>query len=164
MNIFVLDNDPKIAAQYHVDKHVVKMVTESAQLLCFAYYYTDWPMSIGVPYSLTHKNHPCSVWVRESKENWLWTLSLGLSLYQEYRFRYGDKQHDGGKVLIWCYENMITLPSKGITARPLCMPDEYKSSDVVDSYRKYYIGEKSKLFKWKNREVPFWINSEETNQ
>lgn len=33
MNIFFLDKDPKICAQYHCDKHVVKMIVELAQLL-----------------------------------------------------------------------------------------------------------------------------------
>ncbi len=34
MNIFVLDLNPALAAQYQADKHIVKMVLESAQLLC----------------------------------------------------------------------------------------------------------------------------------
>lgn len=155
MNIFVLDEDPVLAAQYHCDKHVVKMITESAQLLCGAYYYTDWEH--GVPYKLTHKNHPCAIWTRESKSNWLWLLLLGISLYDEYRFRYGDKVHAAGSVLLWCYENLIDLPSIGITARPLCMPEEYKHGTIVDSYRSYYIGEKKDLFVWTNRDIPYWI-------
>ena len=33
MNIFYLDSDPIIAAQMQCDKHVVKMILESTQLL-----------------------------------------------------------------------------------------------------------------------------------
>lgn len=160
MNIFVLDENPVLAAQYHCDKHVVKMITESAQLLCSTYYYTD--EGKDVPYSLSHKNHPCSIWARESKENWLWLLSLGLCLYEEYRFRYGDRQHSAGKVLLWCYENQPTLKSKGITQRPLCMPDKYKfGRSAVLCYRRYYIGDKRKLFEWTKRDVPYWISRQE---
>ena len=36
MNIFVLHQDPDIAAQYHCDKHVNKMIVESAQMLSTA--------------------------------------------------------------------------------------------------------------------------------
>lgn len=34
MNIFVLHWLPQIAALYHCDKHVVKMILEYAQILC----------------------------------------------------------------------------------------------------------------------------------
>ena len=33
MNVFVLDDDPVVAAQLQCDKHVVKMIVESAQML-----------------------------------------------------------------------------------------------------------------------------------
>ena len=36
MNIFFLDEDPKYAAQMQCDKHVVKMVLETAQMLSTA--------------------------------------------------------------------------------------------------------------------------------
>ena len=36
MNIFVLDRSPQAAAQMQCDRHVVKMVLESAQMLCTA--------------------------------------------------------------------------------------------------------------------------------
>ena len=41
MNIFYLDRDPKIAAQLACDKHVVKMILESAQMLCTAHRVLD---------------------------------------------------------------------------------------------------------------------------
>ena len=36
MNIFVLDENPVIAAKMACDKHIVKMILESAQMLCTA--------------------------------------------------------------------------------------------------------------------------------
>ena len=41
MNIFYLDRDPKIAAQMMCDKHVVKMILESAQILSTAHRVLD---------------------------------------------------------------------------------------------------------------------------
>ena len=76
MNIFVLDTSPKLAAEYHCNKHVVKMIIETAQMLSTAHDYLETGIS-GL-YKPTHKNHPCSIWVRQSRENYLWTLDLGM--------------------------------------------------------------------------------------
>lgn len=38
MNLFYLDEDLDKAAQYHVDKHIVKMPLEAAQILCTTIY------------------------------------------------------------------------------------------------------------------------------
>ena len=58
MNIFILDKDPKTAAEYHCDKHVLKMILETAQMLCTAH----WETGGQAPYRATHKNHPCTKW------------------------------------------------------------------------------------------------------
>lgn len=63
MNIFVLDYNPKLAAQYHCDKHVVKMILESTQIVCSV----ANELGIETPYETTHYNHPCTVWARESR-------------------------------------------------------------------------------------------------
>ena len=34
MNLFYLDEDLDKCAEYHVDKHIVKMPLEAAQLMC----------------------------------------------------------------------------------------------------------------------------------
>ena len=39
MNIFYLDSDPVKAAQIQYNKHVVKMILESAQMLCTAHHH-----------------------------------------------------------------------------------------------------------------------------
>jgi hypothetical protein len=84
MNIFILDWDVKKCTQYHVDKHVVKMILETAQLLCGVHHVTDEvttkyrTSTDQVPYKLSHKNHPCAIWARKSLSNYLYLCELGL--------------------------------------------------------------------------------------
>lgn len=159
MNIFVLDYNPKKCAEYHVNSHVVKMVLETAQLLCGVHHTTDSQYT-DIPYKLSHKNHPCSIWARECIENYVWLCDLGLELCKEYTYRYG-KRHKSQDVIEWCLMNTPNLPDNGnITQFALAMPDEYKVSDVIESYRNYYIGAKSDFAKWKNRETPEWFKTE----
>lgn len=155
MNIFVLDTNPRLAAEYHCDKHVVKMITESAQLLCSAYWATG--QSIEPPYQLSHYNHPCAKWVRYSKENWDWLLMLGLYLYREYRYRYGNNIHKAGETLIWLYKNQPDLPSRGNTPFVLCMPEDCKQDDAVESYREYYRKYKTHILQYRRRKPPEWL-------
>jgi hypothetical protein len=152
MNIFVLDQDVRKCAEYHNDKHVVKMILETAQLLSSAFYFTN--QEEIPPYKLTHKNHPCSAWVRESLSNWLWTRDLGLALYEEYKYRY-NKVHKSGEVI----QNLPTpnLNDYGITKRPQAMPMEYQEIDPVMAYRNYYRKEKSSLLKYTKRSLPAWV-------
>jgi aspartate oxidase len=84
MNIFVLHKDTRKAAQMHCDKHVVKMILESAQMLSTAVRMNG----IDAGYKLTHRNHPCNIWVRESLSNWQWLKSLACELNTEWQFRY----------------------------------------------------------------------------
>ena len=158
MNIFVLDYDPKSCAQMHCDKHVVKMILETAQLLCGVHHMTDSQRMI--PYKLSHKNHPCAVWARQSLSNYLYLCELGLELGKEYTHRYG-KRHKSIDVIEWCIVNRPNIPDTDFTTPAMAMPDEYKTDSVVESYRNYYIGAKSDLASWKNREKPFWFRKKE---
>jgi len=155
MNIFVLDWDVKKCAMYHNDKHVVKMILETAQLLCGVHHMTESP-SENVPYKLSHKNHPCSIWARESMDNYLWLCELGMELCAEYTFRYG-KRHKSQQVIEWCIDNRPNIPEEGFTVPAKAMPDQYKVEDVVQSYRNYYLGEKKSFCNWKNRNTPSWF-------
>ena len=154
--------DVKKCAEYHCDKHVVKMVLETAQLLCSAHHVTDQvtnkyrPSNEQVPYKLAHKNHPCSIWTRKSLSNYLYLCELGLELCKEYTYRYG-KRHKSQEVIEWCLTNRPNITDSGITEPPKAMPDEYKVDDVVESYRNYYRGAKSGFAVWKNRETPDWF-------
>jgi hypothetical protein len=158
MNIFVLDKDPTLAAQYHCDKHVVKMVLESAQMLSATHTLLDGEQD-GL-YKLTHANHPCTKWVRESNNNYNWMYALFSALCAEYTFRYGKTHLCQTKFL-----NKFMSPPKNIsigykTIQPKAMPVEFQVSDVVQSYRNYYKGAKADIAKWKVREAPEWFKND----
>lgn len=155
MNIFVLDENPQIAAQMHNNKHVVKMILESAQLLCGVHHVTD--SQYLIPYKLSHKNHPCSIWARECIENYIWLCDLGVSLCEEYTYRYG-KRHKSQDVIEWCLVHTPNIPMNGdMTNFAMAMPDECKIDSAVDSYRLYYMTHKKSLADWKNRKKPDWF-------
>ena len=155
MNIFFLDWDVEKNAQYHCDKHVVKMVLETAQLLCGVHHMTVHDTA-HVPYKLSHKNHPCSIWARDSMSNYLYLCEIGLALCEEYTYRYG-KRHKSQEVIEWCLMNKPQIQDIGFTTPPKAMPDEYKTEDVIESYRKYYLGAKKTFLTWKERKVPEWV-------
>lgn len=151
MNIFVLDQHPETAAKMQHDKHVVKMVLESTQMLCSAFDVIHKP-----PYKRAYFNHPCTIWARTSEDNYRWLLLHGLSLAYEYKHRY-NKTHASQKVLGWCwnnYKSLIEFPQSGLTKHVTAMPDKYKEDDAVASYIKYYIGEKLTGAKYTNRVMP----------
>jgi len=151
MNIFYLDHNPKLCAQYHCNKHIVKLVIETCQILCT----THWVTGGEAPYKQTHINHPSTVWARESLSNYVWLCDLGMELCKEYTHRYG-KIHKTQKHIEWCMYNLPNIPDKGFTKIPQAMPDECKRECPIEGYRNYYVTHKSKFAKWKNREIPEW--------
>lgn len=159
MNIFVLDADPKIAAQFHCDKHVVKMILESAQILC-----TVINQKAGyqaTPYKTTHKNHPCVVWAGESLENATYVYTLAYYLNQEFikRFKPSTNHKSFQMLMDINMTGLIIshLENKGLTPFALAMPDYCKIGDAVDSYRLYYKLEKTHLLKYSSRNEPWWL-------
>jgi hypothetical protein len=152
MNIFYLDKDPTKCAQYHCDKHVVKMIVETAQLLCTSH----WVSGGEAPYRKTHLNHPSNVWVRESLSNYKWLCSLGIELCKEYTYRYG-KVHKTQQHIEWLCDNLPNIPDVGFTEIPQAMPGNCKMDNPIEGYRNYYIKEKSYMCKWKNRLTPAWF-------
>ena len=96
MNIFCLDKDPVKAAQMMCDKHIVKMLLESAQLMCTAHRELDVSCNImpnidKMLYKSTHKNHPSAKWVRESAYNYIWLYRHWVAMNDEYKLRYNKK-------------------------------------------------------------------------
>lgn len=164
MNIFVLDLDPVLAAQYQCDKHVVKMILESAQLLSTAHHELDSPLK-ELCYRPTHKNHPCAIWARTTLGNYNWLYEHFQALSDEYTRRYG-KVHktwrERGEVLFVHPNKIPYIPA---TQHPLCMPDQYKiyddvgDADVVGSYRNYYLNEKAYFAKWKLGAPEWWVEA-----
>lgn len=155
MNIFVLSENAVEAAMMQCDQHVVKMPLESAQLLCTAF-------EDGVaPYRWTHYRHPCGVWTRSSRENFLWLVTHALALADEYSFRYG-KEHKSREVIIWCQEHMdqLRFPVVELTPFAIAMPDQYKCGDAVASYRNFYLQDKSRFARWtRGRPAPDWYQN-----
>lgn len=179
MNIFYLHNDPKTCAEFHVDKHCVKMILEYAQLLSTAHRVLDgnestvlsasgrkkkvWALRDSrdsVLYSATHINHPSAVWVRKSAHNYTWLHSLLVELCKEYTHRYGKFHKVERDGLLWeLAKTPDNIYHDVFFSEPTpAMPDEYKvAGDSIQSYKNYYLGDKRRMFSWKNRSVPSWI-------
>ena len=135
MNIFYLDRDPTHAAQMQCDRHVVKMILETAQLLSTAHNEIDGEQ---VAYKSTHKNHPSAVWTRESVENYQWLYRHLMALGDTYTRRYG-KVHK----TIQSHSQALSEAPRGIayagfTDPPQCMYDWCKRLDTVEAYKAYY--------------------------
>jgi len=170
MNIFILDYDINKNAQFHCNKHIVKMPLELAQMISTTYHvleYTNLPDFIFSKAS--YINHPCTKWVRKNRNNFNYTCKLGLALYNEYQYRYNkpDKMQRVKQIFEYGLKHnpfpILNSCNKNITPFALAMPDKYKTNDVVESYRNYYLGEKEHLFKWTKRDIPHWITKGNNN-
>ena len=180
MNIFYLDPNTTKCAEYHVDRHCVKMIVEYAQLLSTAHRVLDgveyvdtsssrkikrWKLDSSyesILYKATHINHPSAIWVRQSYKNYMWLRSLLYRLCKEYTYRYGKVHKVESSGL---YEALSYAPiniKTGVFTEPTpAMPDIYKVvGDSVQSYINYYNGDKQRMFKWKNRDIPYFVKGE----
>jgi hypothetical protein len=187
MNIFYLHTDTKECAKQHLDKHVVKMILESAQLLSTAHRLLDGietPIEVrlydddGVTYksrkktiwllgdsrepilySATHRNHPSAIWARQSVENYNWLVDHFFALMAEYTHRYSKQHKCFGELSYMLQSPPKNLQEYDMTQMPSCMAEEYiVSADPITIYRNYYKQGKSHLHKWTNRDKPEWIN------
>ena len=176
MNVFVLDNDPVVAARQHCNVHVVKMIIESAQMLSTAHRMCDGlPSSSGktmqqyyvlpderenVLYKAVHKYHPCTVWTMETIQNYRWHWKLFDALCDEYTYRYG-KTHKTDKVLREeLYWGPANIADSDITKFPLAMKSnpECMFDDPVKSYRAFYQTKQDRFkMAWSKRKKPDWF-------
>ena len=156
MNIFVLSLDPREAAEYHCDKHVVKMILETAQLLYCSHWMLDPENLPPIAYKKTHPNHPCSIWIRESIENYRWLSELGIALCNEYTYRYG-KRHKTQDHLEWLYTHIPPLPMVERTQFRMAMPNEFKCEDPILAYHAYYLIAKERMLIFTKRPPPPFI-------
>jgi len=147
MNIFVLDLDPQVAAQMQCDKHVVKMVLETAQILSTVN---------GGPYKPTHSRHPCVLWAGSHEGNYRWLVAHGQALAQEYFERYG-KVHASARVIELLADPRTTLQT-GATPFVQCMPEEFRAQDPVEAYRAYYHSKEFAAWN-RGRAEPDWWRS-----
>ena len=148
MNIFFLHKHPVIAAQMQCDKHVVKMVLETAQMLSTA----ARAQGHDVGYKSAYPKHPMTLWVSQNADNFRWAWLHGMSLAKEYTNRY-DKIHKSQEILEQL-ENYATGDENHITEPPQCMPDQYKTDNYVTAHRNYYVGDKKRFAKYKNCKTP----------
>lgn len=164
MNVFVLDKNPELAAQYHINRHVVKMIVESAQVLstaCRLNGVNDLQL-----YKVTHKHHPCTIIATNNRDNYIWTLFLMKALCKEYTYRFG-KVHASERLIkpLTLYSTVIPQAEKIEFAQ--AMPCKYKRVSPVSAYRSYYqdckMYDKNNKYMgfWTRREIPAWITNNE---
>jgi len=182
LNIFYLSEDIEECAEFHIDRHVTKMILESAQLLCMALWsdklfgYTPRALTpeeyaelknvmraepsnmderTFVPYKASHHNSPCSIWLRSSIEHFYYLHVLANELQREAWYR-GYKTHKS----IGIINNLplpVSLPDKGFVPPYPAMPEELKSGDTLNDYRLFYMLDKAAIpATWRDREKPFW--------
>lgn len=160
MNIFFLHRLAPLAASAHCDKHVGKMLIESCQLLATAHH--ELGNGHAVTYKPTHANHPCAIWVRQSRLHYDYVLDLAIYLAREFYRRYG-KVHKSYTVL--CAE--LKLPPPALLKNkmlwidpPQAMPDEFKGPDAVAAYRSYYASKSNVMamvYYRGEQTMPHWL-------
>jgi hypothetical protein len=154
VNIFLLDEDIEKCAKYHCDKHVVKMILESAQILCSSSNLSG----LHTPYRSTHIKHPCVIWAMASIQNWNWLKKLTLELNKEFKYRFDRARDHKAYEVVACLKDP-ELPETGLTEHPQVMPDLYKTvGNPVQAYRNYYVGSKRMFATWKLRKTPKWYS------
>lgn len=175
MNLFYLDTNPVKCAQYHCDKHVVKMILETAQLLSTAHRVLDgeqyfklsknnrrlkyWRLNDNREdelYQVFGVNHPVSKWVRECSDNYIFAFNLFQELNKEYEYRY-DKKHKSKQLIGELAYMPINIEPGRMTTPSLAMPSIYYDEDPVKAYRNYYLGEKASFLNYTKREKPDWL-------
>ena len=180
MNIFILDENIDKCAEAHVDKHIVKMPLEAAQMLCTNHWINkhlghiprkleshEWQIIKeaktnavrAFPYLPTMYNHPCTIWARESLDNYEWLYCYAIALNEEYRYLYGKEHKSVHDVILNLPD--ITIPRLGLTPFAQAMPEELKGGDAVAAYRRFYHKDKATFAEWKFRGRPeWWLDSE----
>ena len=197
MNIFVLHPSPKKSARWHADKHVVKMLLESLQMLYSAHWVASYPSLLhhrsaiaisrvqknlplppalrylggGAPFQKknpgnrgfrpVHLHHPCTIWVRASKENYRWLCQLALCLAEEHRYRWPLNPVSSCEAhAIWLSNHIPALPSIPLTPFAIAMPPMYRRGDPIRSYRTFYSGSKQDrgiTNRYTKRNRPHWL-------
>jgi hypothetical protein len=171
MNLFILSLNLQECVEFMFDKHIAKIILEAIQMLCTTVRILDPDSEVHTKVKLyreAHKNHPVTVWMRTSLENYLWTLDLVDAMHQEWKYRYDHPQEKvHASYLLMTYLRTYApsadkFPVTGLTPFAQAMPDEYKHEDPIEAYRQYYQSpEKRRLASWKKRERPAWFKGTE---
>lgn len=182
MNIFILDSDVRESARAACDQHIVKMLTEHAQLICTI---LDG-MGFLVPMRATHKNHPCAVWLREDFANMVYLIMLNRAYGSEYRARFGDKQHAGLEKMETaireagieeirraygehgadksgrCIADLMNSPERYVTPPAQVVGENVPHvgkglTHAVEAYRRLYNGDKRAMLRYRHSAPPAWL-------
>jgi len=174
MNIFVTDECPYQSAKNLPDKLVVKLALEQAQMLATNFSqeflgYGRLHKKDGSFYAVTHKNHPCNRWVRESNENVAWMIVHGLAICAEYHRRYGKihsclQAHLDAKKLLEANGGSLQSYHQH-TPFVRAMPEALKNNtsiNAVEAYRQYM--HTKHYAAWNHSEKPDWWIDEQHNR
>lgn len=169
MNIFCLEKHPIFAAQILCDQHVVKMPTETSQMLACALIKVGAPKDAlpltkaGTRAKGGYPNHPCSKWASESRQNFLWLCAHGIALCREYTARYG-KTHFCEAGIKKMQENAEVFNSDKLKPFAIAINEdsrcrslpEFYHANTIGKYRLFYKHDKS-FAKW-SRNRPNWLD------
>lgn len=152
-----MSTNPAEAARLQCDKHVVKMVLETAQILSTVL------RGLGVEddrlYKPTHKNHPCVKWAQD-RNAFSWLVEHGDALADEYSYRY-ERVHKSRAVIEAAdgLRRTLVLPRLGDPGFVLAMPDHLRGPDPVKAYRAYYRHKRAEGMDmtWRRRQEPAWM-------
>ena len=193
MNIFILSDSTNyqehisLQAQYHCDRHVVKMIAESTQLLVTALQPNSLlaviPKAVGMsevidnlpckPLAAGHANHPCAIWTRESAQHFQYLTDLALELCYEHQARYPlSPRH---QYMAWLEHLALTLNlafsmadrkvpthfAVAVADMPLLRSTGTPHQEAVSHYRSYYYRQKRFFATWKRRPIPTWFLREQ---
>ena len=173
MNIFWLALSVAECAEYYCDTHVRKIILEIAQMLSTAHRVLSPDMIDRfkvAPYKITHRNHPCAVWVRGSRGNYTKAVDMGLALCAVYT-RQSHKRHKTQDLLEELKQYLPSFENEDVfgtaeTQPPKCVPEWIlrMNLDVVDSYRLYYMMDKVGVIRgstYNGRTPPEWLDAQE---
>lgn len=138
MNIFTTSPCPIESAEYLDDVRANKMLLETAQMLATAIQLNGGQAT----YKATHKNHPCNIFVRETRDNYIWTLRHFTALCRRFR-NYRNKPHGCEKYINEFIKGKYVIPEGELTAFPNCAANSslgisYKdTNNVFLAYRLY---------------------------
>lgn len=153
MNIFVVDADPVRAAMALPDKLIVKMPTESAQIMSTV----AWQRELEAPMRPTHIHHPCTLWAGRSRGNWDWLLRHAFALCREYSFRYEGRVHAAEEALAQLEDLPIRFEHEELEPFVQALPRELQSNDPVQAYRRYLRAHKAYYARWeRGQPQPRW--------
>ena len=187
MNIFALSRNPVEAAQQMIDKHIIKMPTETCQMLHTNILYMQYVKEHGKEPQLKDLkafhlatesnlmkpamlNHPSTIWARQTWANWNWLYEHGLSLCDEYTYRY-EKKHGTLDRILDCipYFDVVfehDFPKNRLQPVTIAMDDQYRIPNqmeipnwehVIESYRHYYLEGKWRIAEWRENRRPEWF-------